>query len=175
MNNKNFIVLFYSLVVVACLAGCFPPTSPATCEQHDQAERVGLAYEELFDDELSDEEWSCMHSFEVAYGTPDEINEFCHVPWNEVDYEQHGCFRPTPLRAVGPVIMVDPNEHESSQIFTLRHELIHLLIWCKNDGLTATSDSHSEPEWFPAYEHSGWDMTILLYAGHVEATTYVCE
>jgi hypothetical protein len=163
--EKNIITIFG---LALCLGGCFPETFEPTCEQQQEAEKVGLAYEELFDEELTDEQWECLHNFEIAYGTDEEVAAFC-----ETD-SASGCYKKTPLRARGPVIMISTElpEGTAGEIGVLHHEMIHLLLDCVNGD---SDHDHEGREWFPAGEYSGWDMSIINYANTMEATVYVCE
>ena len=162
--NKNIITIFGLALL---LGGCFPETHEPTCEQHQEAEKVGLAYEELFDEELTDGQWDCLHNFVVAYGTTEEVTDFC-------DTDASGCYHKTPMRRIDNVIMLSTEltPGTGGEIGVLHHELIHHLLHCVNGN---SDHDHEGREWFPAYEYSGWDMAIVNYANTMEATTYVCE
>ena len=155
--------LFVLIIMLLKLStGCFPATYEPECWMQNEAEKVALSYEELFDVELSNENFECIHTFEVGYGTTQEITEFCNVGPNNTIYT--GCFRPTVMRPkVEPFIYLSTEVTEpAEQIMLFRHESTHLLLWCTTGNLDRNHHS-------PAFEEA------TEYADFIEETAWICK
>jgi hypothetical protein len=94
--HYKFFFLLLVLFLLKYATGCFPTTYESHCWMQIEAEKVALSYEEMFEVELSNEDFQCVHDFEVTWATDEEITDFCNFLPNQGPL--NGCFRVTALR-----------------------------------------------------------------------------
>lgn len=107
-----------TLSLLCILPGC---TEPASCDWHQEADTVAATWEAYYGDELTDEQYACLHNFEVR--VTDEDRTLCG---NE---DNVGCTR-SRLISGRMVISIHEGLHPTVRTLTQRHELHHLLLHC---------------------------------------------
>ena len=156
------------ILIVTVLAGCEPsslvPMDPS-CAMQIEAEKVGLAYEEVFDTTLTSENFECLHDFEVAFADVSDTGADVRgyhignlIVLQEQAWEQHDT--PETGRTVSWFNAV-----------TLRHELIHHLLGCVNDD---PDPDHTDPVWAGQTALSWIPGTVPYVAETVGEVTYTC-
>ena len=165
MSTKS---TFLTIALVALFTGCEPsslvPIAP-TCAMQFEAEKVGLAYEEVFDIALSPEDFKCLHDFEVAFADVNDTGADVRgyrlgnlIVLQKQAWEEHDA--PETGRTISWFNAV-----------TLRHELIHQLLDCVKGDPDA---DHSDPVW-AGQTHLSWIPDTVPYVAENENPgTYQC-
>jgi hypothetical protein len=168
--HYKFFFLLLVLFLLKYATGCFPTTYESHCWMQIEAEKVALSYEEMFEVELSNEDFQCVHDFEVTWATDEEITDFCNFLPNQGPL--NGCFRVTALRpGHPPLIMLSVDYRDQNQlVWVFRHEATHLLLWCVEGNL---DKNHHHPAFDMPDDPD--NISIMEYANSIKETTWVCE
>ncbi len=103
--------------ILALLSGCSVPDAV------DQADLIIAAYERDYGD-VSDSDVGCLHDVAVRYARRDNVDR--------CDSRSIGCTVAGPLNAR---IWIAQGLEPEVQIYALRHEYTHALLWCMEGAL----------------------------------------
>ncbi len=148
-----------AFVLASVLAGCFPDGRALSPEEHLEATRLRMAYEEAFDATLDDRQLDCLHSVEIEVST-ESRDRWC---------DAYACYWISAFIPRRQGIMFFPDDLttmlEPSHGQLLRHELLHRLLHCAEDD---ADPSHSHAAWAGAPYVPAPSTSIVASAGTID-------
>lgn len=149
-------------VFAVALTGCFPDGRTLSAEEHLEATRLRLAYEDTFDKKLDPAAIDCLHTVEIYIST-EERDRWC---------DAYACYWVDAFLPRRRGIMLFPDDLRTmSQPLhgqLLRHELLHRLLACAEGN---ADPPHSHPAWAGAPYVPAPAASIVSTAGAFAPTT----